>query len=684
MQSDQLAESKSAKNNLIKNTRRQDVDGLRAIAVISVILYHAFPTLFPSGFIGVDIFFVISGYVISKSITYQLQSSSFSFIYFWKRRFFRLMPVAFLVLIVNFLIALILLSPNQLIELSQSILAFLGFGANIFFWQSTGYFETESALKPLLHLWSLSVEQQFYLLFPLALLLLYKRKLNPIALTILFFLSFFLMVWASIYTPSANFYLIPTRIWEFLIGYFCVIHQDKISPTTSSRLEILGLSLIVISIFLLNPDSKWPNPLAILPTLGSALILLNSSSKKSFTKKILSSKILVFIGLASYSLYLWHQPILAYGAHLEKIQGIHIPHIYLIIICIPVSFISWRLIEIPFQQPRLTTGQKASLITSVVLIISCAFASILNHGIPARLSGAAYPNYQGYYEDLAERSLIDLGCHLNREMPILPIDTCGVNLTNGQPDVLLLGDSHLEAIGAIFLDEFKRRGVKAYATSYSGCMPIRGLEPTGAKPGYSCSNYTDNVYRFAREVGVKTIILVSRFPLYLQSSRFKNGFGCVENGGPYNMEIVSTGQRRPEQLVEYAGEFLKKIRKEFDLILFYPAPPMGCHVPDLFAQRSIAEGVGMPVSKLPLSISSQQYFDRIKEFRSMYRNAELGPENIFRADLSFYSPDAKKYLSYDGAEIFYADDDHLSHAGATKVIADFFNWFEFERSDKSN
>ena len=684
MQSGQLVESNSEKNNLMKNTRRQDVDGLRAIAVISVILYHAFPEIFSSGFIGVDIFFVISGYVISQSINYQLQSSRFSFLYFWKRRFLRLMPVAFLVLVVNFLIGLTLLSPNQLIELSQSILAFLGFGANIFFWQSTGYFETDSALKPLLHLWSLSIEQQFYLVFPLALLMLYKRRLNPNLLTIFFFLSFFLMVWASIYKPSANFYLIPTRIWEFLIGYFCVIHQNKVSPTTSGRLEILGLSLIVISIFLLNPDSKWPNPLAILPTLGSALILLDSSSKESFTKRILSSRLLVLIGLASYSLYLWHQPILAYGAHLEKILGVPIPAIYPIILCIPVSFISWRLVEIPFQKTRLATGQKISLITSAVLIISFALTSIFNQGILARLPDDAYPKYQGYYEDLAKRSLIDLGCHFNREMPILPIETCGVNLTEGQPDVLLLGDSHLEAIGAFFLDEFKRRGVKAYATSYSGCMPIKGLEPTSAKPGYSCSNYTDKVYRFAQKVGVRTIILVSRFPLYFQSSRFKNGFECVENGAPYHMEIVSTGQRQPAQLVEHASDFLKKIRKEFELILFYPIPPMGCDVPELFAQRSMAGRVGMPVSKVPLSISSHQYFDRIKEFRSTYRKAELSSKNIFRADLSFYSPDYDKYLSYDGAEIFYDDDDHLSYAGSTKVIADFFKWYEFDRTDKSN
>ena len=307
-------------------TYRPEIDGLRAIAVVAVILYHAQITIleyqpFKGGFIGVDIFFVISGYLITLIILKELiTTGTFSFRYFYERRIRRIIPALLLVMLVSLPFAWIYLLPNSFIDFSKSILYSLGFSSNFYFWGSGQVYGAEGGLlKPFLHTWSLSVEEQFYIFFPIILFLTFKyfKKYIIHILILGFLISLGLADWGSRNYPSINFYVLPTRAWELLVGsilaYFEITlgYRSK-QKTLNLILPSLGLFLIGYSILFFNDKMFHPSFYTLSPVIGVCLIIWFSNKNELITK-ILSTQIFVGIGLISYSLYLWHYPIFAFA-----------------------------------------------------------------------------------------------------------------------------------------------------------------------------------------------------------------------------------------------------------------------------------------------------------------------------------------------------------------------------------
>ena len=337
---------------------RQEIDGLRALAVLSVILFHADFSFFSGGFIGVDIFFVISGYLITTLIIDELESDNFSLIQFYERRARRILPALFFVMMLCIPFAWALLPPYELKSFSKSLIATSLFASNFFFWKDGGYFETTSELKPLLHTWSLAVEEQYYLFFPPFLILFWKFRKHWLISTILI-VSVLSLVAAQIlstYKPVFNFFLLPTRIWELAIGTIIGIqlnHKHRISYPTTYRqlLSIVGFIAILVSAISFSKETPYPSLYTLVPTAGAALILV-FADRNTFIGSFLAFRPLVFIGLMSYSLYLWHQPILAFAKYYLIVLGFDLTALALVGIFF-ISYSTWKYVETPFRKSQL-------------------------------------------------------------------------------------------------------------------------------------------------------------------------------------------------------------------------------------------------------------------------------------------------------------------------------------------
>ena len=298
---------------------RREIDGLRALAILPILLFHAGFKTFSGGFVGVDVFFVISGYLITTIIVRERQENSFSRLAFYERRARRILPALFLMMAVCMLSAWVCLLPNDMLHFSKSVKAVALFFSNHLFYKESGYFDTASELKPLLHTWSLAIEEQYYLLFPpltLAVWRLGKRWILGV-LAMIAFLSFSLAVWGSYYKPAAAFFLLPARAWEFLLGGFLAFYilefkNVNVSTTIKQMVSSLGLLLILYSVFSFEKNTPFPGIYALAPTIGAALIIV-FAAPNTFVGAILSSSLFVGIGLISYSTYLWHQPLFVFA-----------------------------------------------------------------------------------------------------------------------------------------------------------------------------------------------------------------------------------------------------------------------------------------------------------------------------------------------------------------------------------
>jgi peptidoglycan/LPS O-acetylase OafA/YrhL len=423
---------------------RPEIDGLRALAVLPVIFFHAGFNYFSGGFVGVDVFFVISGYLITRIILTELEGGKFSIANFYERRARRILPVLFFVMGVSIPFAWILLLPFELANFSKSLIAVSLFLSNFFFLREGGYFETAAELKPLLHTWSLAVEEQYYIFFPIFLVLFGKlgRRWVLGAIILIAIVSLVLAQIGSMYKPIPNFFLLPTRAWELAIGALAVFYLPKknIMMLTSLGRQIssgFGLLLIIISIFIFNKDTPFPSIYALVPTVGTVLILL-FALPDTLVGRLLGSRLLVFVGLISYSAYLWHQPIFAFSRYyFNSISSALM--VILVIITLLLSILTWRYIECPFRD-RAQISRKTififSLAQSVIFITFGYFSSSLfdsssKFGVEARIAKQLSTGTAVYSADMDERKFV----------------TFRIQFENLSVDSVVLGSSRVMQIG---------------------------------------------------------------------------------------------------------------------------------------------------------------------------------------------------------------------------------------------
>ncbi len=341
---------------------RAEIDGLRAVAVVPVILFHAGFELFGGGFVGVDVFFVISGYLITTIIISELDDGNFSLVNFYERRARRILPALFFIMLVSVPFAWMWLLPRDMKDFAESFVAVATFSSNFLFWSESGYFDTAAELKPFLHTWSLAVEEQYYIIFPLLLMVSWRlgKRWVLTMLAVFFLFSLGLAHWSTVYgNDQGAFFLPTTRFWEILIGVFTAFQLRRADAGTGNRilnqlLSLLGLSLIGFAIFAYDSQTPFPSLYALPPTVGTALIIL-FAVKGTLVNALLSIRAIVGIGLISYSAYLWHQPMLALARHRMASEPDVLTVTGLCLAIIPLAYLTWRFIERPFRQKQAFT-----------------------------------------------------------------------------------------------------------------------------------------------------------------------------------------------------------------------------------------------------------------------------------------------------------------------------------------
>lgn len=437
------------------NKFRYDINGLRAYAVLFVVLFHFGIFGFTGGFIGVDVFFVISGFLMTKIIMDSLQKNNFSILQFYTNRAVRIIPALAVLCIFLLVLGWFELIPSDYRSLSKHVIGSLLFISNIIYWKESGYFDVDSHEKILLHTWSLSVEWQFYLFLPIYLIIAYKllKHKTFYSLILLFICSLALAHVISTYRPSASFFLLPTRAWEMVLGGFLYfLPKPNLKNATSYLLEIIGFSLIIASLYLFNAKTPWSSLYTLVPTIGTALILYIQNQKSIFT----NNKIVQFLGTASYSIYLWHWPIVFWLFHKNQQNNI----IYLlvgIIISIALGYLSAKYVEKHIgNKLKGISLFKSNLFISMscIIIIFLSLIVFKTNGFNSIIRAAAntpqallIEKYNQEHKNLDDAYWLQCDAYSNlTKYGFNGIDKSCISQTLSNKSIFLWGDSHSQAL----------------------------------------------------------------------------------------------------------------------------------------------------------------------------------------------------------------------------------------------
>jgi peptidoglycan/LPS O-acetylase OafA/YrhL len=501
---------------------RPDVDGLRALAVLPVMLFHAGLGC-SGGYVGVDIFFVISGYLISSLILKELGDGNFSIIAFWERRIRRILPAMAVVAFATIVAGWFLYLPRDFKQVGESVVGQATLISNVIFWRNTGYFAAGSDTKPLLHTWSLAVEEQFYLLFPLLLMLLAQRRRLSLSKTIVCLAvgSFTLSVVGSYTHPPATFYLLPMRAWELLMGAWLAATRGRLSAGELARETTgwLGVGLVCYSIFFYDRDTRFPGLAAIPPCLGAALIIFSSESKLSWVGRILAFKPVVFIGLISYSLYLWHWPLLVFSKYqAREVQSVGL-RAALLAASIALAILSWRYVETPIRKRRILLKRPQIFGfagVSMATLLGLGLLAYCGNGFPSRFPAKAI-HYADGWNHSAFLNVISL-----KRAKAGQFVELGSRDTNQPISVLIWGDSHAMAVTPVLDDlcrRFSRRGIQA---TQSATAPVLGyVSPGVGSLKKDSPAFAKAVLTFIAQRHVKNVIIAAFWSYYPASDSLK-------------------------------------------------------------------------------------------------------------------------------------------------------------------
>lgn len=538
---------------------RSDIDGLRALAVIAVLIFHAFPDALPGGYIGVDIFFVISGYLISGIIFRSLRRGHFSFRDFYARRIRRIFPCLILVLLVSYAAGWFLLLPGPFQQLGRQIAASAGFVQNMVLWTEAGYFDTATELKPLMHLWSLSIEEQFYLIFPLLIYSLWslRERQRGMWLVLLALGSFLLNLYAIRADVAGAFFLAPPRFWELLAGGL-LAYVQAFAPAVTQRLSqgrehvfsVVGVGLIGAGFILIHPDSTFPGWWALLPVAGTFL-LVTAGPNAWVNHHFLARPAVVWVGLISYPLYLWHWPILVY----LRILQAGIPpwswRVGALALSVILAWLTWRFVERPIRFGYRTWIKTAVLSCVLVLVGYLGYNVEQRQGLAFRFPEPvrALLSYQYDYRDGYREG----SCFLRPEQDAAAFAQCADTGEPAAGQLLLWGDSHAAHLYQGVLDRFGQRW-SIRQRNASGCPPIPGLV-VADRP--HCKAINDHVLDEIRAHPPRAVLLAAAWPTY-DWARLAETVDFLQALGVTQIAIIGPVPQwtdgLPRQLLRYLGD----------------------------------------------------------------------------------------------------------------------------------
>ena len=532
----------AARRPTVPHAYRPEIDGLRAIAIIPVVLYHAHVPLISGGYVGVDVFFVISGYLITLILGDDIARGNFSILTFYERRVRRIFPALFVVLIASTVLAGGLLLAEELEDYSRSLLSTTLFLSNFHFMGDAGYFNAPAETKPLLHTWSLAVEEQFYIFFPVYIYVMArfrKRWLLPTTLALLA-LSLLACIILTPYRPEAAFYASPIRAWELLTG--CVLAlitpRSALPAALAQWMGAVGLAMIGIAVFTFTDATVFPGAYALVPVVGAALVIHASTANAIGAGALLSLAPMRFVGLISYSLYLWHWPILVFYRvwRIEHPSALEIAG--LIAISVVLSVLSWWFVERPFRWKTLLSTRPRTLAAgSSVMAAGVALATIviLNQGFPNRypdtvrqmlIAKGDKPKFDACSDINVKTAGLE-GAALEpwRQVHICPLGAPKSAVAESEATFALWGDSHAGALSPGINAAARQLGMHGVFLGRGGCVPLLGVNQI--RPGFdNCSDLAAAILSYLKErPNIRRVILASRWSIYAMGDRYGNETG---------------------------------------------------------------------------------------------------------------------------------------------------------------
>ena len=636
---------------------RSDIDGLRAVAIISVIIFH-FCNLLPSGYIGVDIFFVISGFLITKIILQEQGAGHFSFVNFYSRRILRIFPALFLMLSVSFAFAALVLNTKDMIWFSRSLHYSSLQISNFFFQRTVNYFDANEGFEPLVHTWSLAVEEQFYLLMPaiVIFLLRFKNKKNAsfygiIALSLISLIVSQILVLTN---QKIAFYSLLSRFWELGIG--CLLAFDKIkisSDKANNSLSLFGLVLILFSAFALN-YSYFPGLLAIFPCFGAALIILTGRNNKTFAAKLLSNELFVFIGKISYSLYLWHLPLLTLYKKYQGNSDLNlIENFFLITVLIIISILSWKFVELPFRKKyasflnRKYDGKIKFQHPFLVATICILFLAIIST-ISQKTNGF---NFRLAKSDLLSGSNLDRYAEFGKKCgvgknstPFPNIDECVIGKNQKEYEVVVFGDSHAGHYSSAISNWAEKRNLSTMSFYLFVCPPI--ISDENSLANQKCQDYRAQIKQILLSKDhIKYVFIAGRWSDIADPVLFEKQIADTINFlSSLNKKIIVMGSIPDSRSGDTKTSPLECIENKLTPIQkFLPTKERNC-------------------SSLAISRFEKQF-----EYAKIIKDVAKKYQNVTYFDPFQYFCDSQSCYFIKDNKLLYADTDHLNINGSEYI-----------------
>ncbi|MGS2724290.1 acyltransferase family protein [Porticoccus sp. GXU_MW_L64] len=644
---------------------RPEIDGLRALAVVPVIFFHAGFEYFGGGFVGVDIFFVISGYLITSIIIAEIEKNKFSINNFYERRARRILPALSACLLVTSLSSLVLMPPPLLEEYSKSLISVATFLSNVHFYRSSDYFSPASEENPLLHTWSLSVEEQYYLFFPIVIFLLWplgkKWVVSILAVTAVASLAL-AQTLATGNQAYANFYLIFSRAWELFFGSIAAFFWYKkieAAPLIKESLSLLGLIFIFFSIVAFNKYTPYPSVFTLVPVLGTLMLILFATEGTTI-KKLLSIKPIVFTGLLSYSLYLWHQPFFAF----LRIKSIGMPETKLffiaIIIIAIIAYLSWKYIEIPFRSKSKFSKRTIFLYSgsSLCVFIAIGLIGYWSEGLPSRYEKSLYNNRANPSPKRAE-------CTTKGQNYLKPQNGCTYFGDNVR--WAALGDSHVIelAYSLAKIIEPKNEGLRHL--SFSGCPPIINYKTKNI----GCSEWLNESLEYLEnDSSINNVIVAFRFSYYFFGDQ-KNSYPDLPNTSPaFNFAAPPKEDLRELLWKDFVEIIERLIASNKTVYIVYPFPELPTHIDKATSPFSVFSSQ-TAIPNLEKAISVEYYRNRnsyiLEKLSSLPYNEKLIAIAPLKTICSVdYCPAALH------SKILYFDDNHLGLQGTQLLLSPIF------------
>ncbi len=645
---------------VMANAYRPEVDGLRAIAVGAVILYHAGFAGFPGGYVGVDIFFVISGYLITSILANDLASGRFSIRKFYERRARRIFPALFFVMACCLPFAWAWLTPGQLREFFQSVVAVTLFLSNVYFWLKSGYFGQNTETVPLIHTWSLAVEEQFYVVFPLLLFVLWKLapRVRSWLICGLAGVSLAACIYFELRDPSFNFFFAPTRAWELLAGALVALHRARwlegrlASTVWREVFGALAIALIGGSIFLYSKDTPFPGRAAVPPVLGTALILAFCSPSTTLGR-VLAWRPMVAIGLVSYSAYLWHQPLFAFARAVAPSHPTPALYAALIALTGVLATLSWRFVERPFRQAGRVSRPRIfwfSVATSMAFLAIGAGGHWRN-GFPGRFDASS-----NQLAATSTASPLRAKCHTEGVAYLKPSLAC--RYFNDRSTWAVFGDSHGVELAYALAEDLKPRGQGVIHLTSSGCQPALTFESN--VPG--CSAWVrESLALLEKSPDIHDVVLVFRHSFHLYGDQVR-GFPVLPDSAPAFLREQPADAARNAYWSSFF-ELVRRLKAAGKAVhVADPIPELGTAIDRMIYRRDMFGGVAVQKVGNPVAYYVQRNRGILPKL------AELAASgNAVRVVSQDAFCDGVQCFAVMDGDAMYFDDNHPSVAGAQRL-----------------